>query len=351
MDYSYPLLQKVFNHYYKEGADVSKAKLYSCMHLLAPQIEMYKYFIKFGFSPSNIIALGKIYSSNIEAIEELRSLGVSVVQPDFDGRAFDTTHAENCKKIALEIGDTEQNIVLDDGGFLIHEARSKPVRFAVEQTSSGFRKLENDCPQFPIFNVARSKTKLTQESPLIARQIFERVVDYAKENGLESPKVVIVGLGPIGEATLQIFKSNSFDTTGFDKETTKTELLSALLKNKPDIVIGATGSPLFSSDDVKELEGNHIYHLVSVSSSDREYPVASYRSAEGVHEVVRYENLRFVNNGFPISFKGSKNELTPVEIEKTIALLMGSVFHGVCNKSQESGFVEVPEELQDLINS
>ncbi len=351
MEYEYPLLKKVFDHYFREGVDLSNTKLYSCMHLLAPQGEMYKYFIKFGFQPQNLNVLGKIYSTNAEVIEELKSLGINASQPDFSGRAFDQEHVENCREVISEIDDKCTNIILDDGGYLIHEARSKSVDFAVEQTSSGFRKLENDSPDFPIYNVARSKTKLTQESPLIARQIFERISDYAKEAGIESPKIVIVGLGPIGEASFQIFKLNNADITGLDIETSKSDLISYLKNEQPDLVVGATGTTLISSEDLQSLEGNHIYHFISVSSSDREFPVATFRNGQATHEVVRYKNFVFVNNGFPITFKGLKNELTPVEIEKTIALLMGSVFHGVLNKSEGKGFIDVPDELQDLINS
>jgi S-adenosylhomocysteine hydrolase len=351
MEYDYPLLKKVFEHYYRKGVNLSNTKLYSCMHLLAPQSEMYKRFIEFGFSPQNITVLGKIYSSNKEVIKELRELGINTLQPEFSGIAFDVEHAKNCKQVANEIDDEMNNIILDDGGYLIHEARTKSIIFAVEQTSSGFRKLESDSPKFSIYNVARSKTKLTQESPLIARQVFERISDYAETIGIEKPKILIVGLGPIGEASFQVFKLNNANVTGLDIETSKSDLLVYLQTEKPDIVVGATGTRLISSEDLGELDDEHTYHFISVSSSDREFPVAAHRNGEAVHENVMYKNFVFVNNGFPITFKGSRNELTPVEIEKTIALLMGSVFHGVLNRTNCVGFIDVPDELQDLINS
>ncbi|HRH55708.1 MAG TPA: hypothetical protein PK609_02475 [Candidatus Paceibacterota bacterium] len=140
MEYEYPLLKKVFDHYHKEGVDLSNTKLYSCMHHLAPQGEMYKRFIAFGFLPQNITVLGKIYSSNAEVTQELRAFGINALQPEFSGRAFDTEHAENCRDVANQIDNDSENVILDDGGFLIHEARAKSIAFAVEQTSSGFRK-------------------------------------------------------------------------------------------------------------------------------------------------------------------------------------------------------------------
>lgn len=351
MEYNYPLFERVFNHYHKEGADFSNVKLHSCMHLLGPQAEMYKRFIQFGFDPRNITALGKIYSSNHEVVEELRGLGINVIQPEFDARSFDLVHAENCRNEANQIQDKDTNIILDDGGYLITEARSKNVGFAVEQTSSGFRKLENDMLNFPIFNVARSKTKLTQESPLIARQIVERTAAYIEDKGLTNPMFLIIGLGPIGSATYQILESQGEMVRGLDIETSREDLLKYLKTERPDVVIGATGSQLFTVEELESLNSEHTYHFISVSSSDREFPVCTLRNGQGPHEDVTYKNFVFVNNGFPITFKGLRNELTPVEIEKTIALLMGSVFHGILYGSDSNGFVDVPEELQYLINS
>jgi S-adenosylhomocysteine hydrolase len=352
MEYNYPLLKKAFDRYFVPNIDLSNTRLYSCMHLLEPQGEMYKYFIKFGFIPKNITVLGKIYSSNEEIIREIKSQGINVVQPVFNIRPFDIEHAENCKDIASNVKEGFKNIILDDGGYLIHEAKSKMVNFAVEQTSSGFRKLENDVLNFPVLNVARSKTKLTQESPLVARQIFERISEYMRAYEIKEPNITIAGLGPIGESTFQLFKQNSFNISGFDIEMSKGDLVDHLKATKPDIVIGATGSTLLSGEDLDQLEGDHIFHFISVSSSDREFPVSKYRTNELPHDDIRYKNFVFANNGFPITFKGLRNELTPPEIEKTIALLMGSVFYGVSqNIGEVVGFVDVPKELEELVNS
>lgn len=350
MQYDYPLLKMVFEHYSPQGTDFSNIKLYSCMHLLAPQCEMYKKFVAFGFLPENIVVLGKAYSSNIDIIDELRSIGIMVIQPEFIGKSFDIEHAENCKKIASLIEDSSKNIILDDGGYLIREASSKAIEFAVEQTSSGFRKLENESLNFPIYNVARSKTKLTQESPLVARLVYERIKTYIEGIQIKSPKILVIGLGPIGENIYQIFKSNNFDVQGFDIKTTKLDLISYIKSQQPDLIIGATGSQLFTIKDIETFEEGHTYHFISVSSSDREFPVVECRSGQGVHEDVVYKNYVFVNNGFPITFKGFKNELTPVEIEKTIALLMGSVLDGLATKHTSTGFVDIPTSLEELIN-
>ena len=352
MDYSYPLLRKIFNHYKQEGKDLSDFHLYSCQHLLAPQYEMYKMFIEFGLKPSNIFALGKAYSSNIEVIKELKDLGINVSQPKFTSISFDIEHANNCRGVIKNISADDKNIILDDGGYLIEALKDKAVRFAVEQTSSGFRKLNGVNLNFPVINVARSKTKLTQESPIIARIIFERVETYVQDNSIDSPKFLVIGLGPIGNSILQILTENNLRSKGLDIEASEEDVVSYLKKEEPDIVIGATGVPILSKASLNTLEGKHIFHFISVSSSDREFPVASFRNGNRVHDDIKYKNLVFVNNGFPITFKGNKYESTPLEIEKTIGLLMGSVLHGIVNEfGDQKGIVDVPKELENLVNS
>ena len=190
------------------------------------------------------------------------------------------------------------------------------------------------------------------ESPIIGRIISERIRAYIESRQIGSPKILVIGLGPIGNAVLQIFKEEKSNVLGFDTEKNKGEIIQYLKDEKPDVVIGATGVSLFEEADLALLEDMHTYHFISVSSSDREFPVARFRSSTDVHEDVFYKNFIFVNNGFPITFKGNAYESTPVEIEKTIALLMGSVLHGAANGlNGESGLIEVPEELETLINS
>jgi S-adenosylhomocysteine hydrolase len=351
MDYSYPLLNKIFDHYKQEKLDLSDFRLCSCQHLLGPQLEMYKMFIEFGFKPENIIVLGKAYSSNREVMQDLQNLGIKAFQPEFSGISFDIEHTKNCQDIIKEISDNDKNIILDDGAYLINTAKEKNIYFAVEQTSSGFRILENSKLDFPVFNVARSKIKLTQESPIIARIIFERVKTYIQDNNINSLKILIIGLGPIGNSVLQILNDEKYNVAGFDIETTKEEIISYLKNEKPDLVIGATGTAILEESDLVYLENEHVYHFISVSSSDREFPVVPFRKNKNVHNDVKHENFVFVNNGFPITFKGNRYESTPMEIEKTIGLLMGSVLHGIVRGfDNQNGIIDIPRELENIIN-
>lgn len=351
MEYAYPLLQKICAHYsgVSSTQKISELRLFSCQHVLEPQYKMYKELIAFGFRPSHITILAKAYSSNKEIINDLIHLGINVIHPQFSGVSFDEEHRANCKMVVEKISNKNKNIILDDGGCLIYEAKDTSIFFAVEQTSSGLRKIESLDLSFPVFNVARSRIKLSQESPHIAKLIFRRLIQYCSEKKITHPNILIVGLGAIGGALLRTFINEGFNVAGFDTEKNKVEMLSYLTDKKPDIVIGATGTTLFNVEDLEQLVGEHVYYFVSVSSSDREFPVVPFRKNNQIHCDVRDRNFIFVNNGFPITFKGNRYESLPVEIEKTIGLLLGSVMHGsVYEMSDLKGIQEIPKELEAL---
>jgi hypothetical protein len=225
-------------------------------------------------------------------------------------------------------------ILLDDGGQLIetfiNEGRN--VLFAVEQTSSGFRKLESKKIPFPVINVARSETKLVKESPFIANDIYERVNLYCGKHSIKNPKILIVGLGPIGKSLQSTFRENNFEVEGFDIAHGHIKLIESIKSTNPDIIFGATGSSILIKEDIESLVSEKKIYLISASSSDREFPVSDYRTSNQVHSDVLYKNFIFVNNGFPLSFYGLRNEIEPQGIEKTICLLMSSVLGGVTNE-------------------
>ena len=327
--------------------------LVCCQHLLEPQLKMFELLIDFGFNPNKIIVLGKAYSTNNDVLNEIGKIGIKVLQPKFSGNSFDVEHINNCKMLLELTPKDAQVILLDDGAELIKtfSDAKRSIVFAVEQTSSGFRALENDQPSFPVVNVARSMTKLVQESPLVARLCFERINKYLLDKKLNNSSVLVVGLGPIGEAILQIFKQNNFNVDGFETKQGHHDLSSFIFDKKPDVIVGATGSSIMTKDEIEQLVSNKPLYLISVSSSDREFPVAPFRKGSEIHKDVLYKNIIFVNNGFPITFKSNRNELTPFEIEKTICLLGGSVIDGVVNGIKKSGLVNVSSGLEKIINS
>lgn len=353
MDYQYPKLKLVFNHYVPLQHAIDDCFLVGCQHLMEPQLKMFESLIRFGFDPQKIIMLGKAYSTNTEVLGELQKKGIKAMQPKFSGFSFDQEHKNNCESVIKVVPADARCIVLDDGGeFIKALARDgRNVIFGVEQTSSGFRNLEKESLPFPVFNVARSVTKLTQEAPLVARHLIERILAYLhKQNVEEDPLVLVVGLGPIGESILEILKQSDAKAVGFDIKYGHTDLLGKIKSLQPNVIIGATGTSILTQEDVRVLELTHRLFLISASSSDREFPVAPFRSRENIHDDVVYKKIIFVNNGFPFSFMGNRYEMTPIEIENTICLLTGAVMHGATVGVLGTGLQEIPSELENIIN-
>lgn len=352
-NYTYPLLEKVFSAYAANHKDVKNMYLVCCQHLLEPQLKMFIKFIEFGFDPNKIFSLGKIYSTNDEILLELQKMGIKAIQPAFENTSFDVEHKKNCEQLLQLIPDESSCVVLDDGGQLIQSSMEANIKviFAIEQTSSGFRKLEHRDIPFPVINVARSPTKLTKESPLISKDIFDRILIYISKYRIVNPSICIIGLGPIGSSLLKDFKNAQFIVDGFDIALGHTDLLQLIKETKPNIIIGATGTSVLTKNDIDEIVNDQPIYIASASSSDREFPVSEFRHKELVRSDVIYKNITFLNNGFPLSFStGKRNEINPKDIEKTICLLMGSVFYGLDRADMNNGFIDVPSQIENLIN-
>jgi hypothetical protein len=321
---------------------------------------MFQSFIKLGLLPENIFVLGKAYSSNGEIINEIKELGITVIQPEFNPSvSFDAQHKENCEQLwhlsELKRSGNQKLVVLDDGGSLLQVVMNNTCSFVgIEQTSSGFRKLEHSIIPVPIFNVARSKIKLEQETPYIARLGVKRIEEIILRYELRNPNILIVGMGPIGIETQRILSEKGYSISSYDKTQGERPLLE-LIKNNIQIIVGATGSQILSHEEIVELNDllNERIILVSMSSSDREFELWRLRDLfvvnKSIHEDVEFGKIVIANNGFPITFKGMRIEAAPEQIERTICLLFSGVMLGIIKDVLPAGFVDIPEEILKTI--
>lgn len=368
--YTYPILQKITSYYAaKNKTSLENVYILACQHLLEPNAKMFELLVDFGIPRNNIYLFGKIYSTSDEILKEMESDGFKVNQPLFDTKnSFDIEHKENCQKalnnFISSIIKPARIIIIDDGGELLKLVNERMDSLkgnlsvvGVEQTSSGFRKLENANLKFPIFNVARSSIKLVKESPLIAKLGCDRITDVIRNYLIPDPRILVVGLGPMGSNTLTILKKDGYSAFGYDTaHHEKTELVDLIKNNNINIVIGVTGSNILNENQIEYLKKNteHKLYLISMSSADREFPTVYIRNngivPVEVHGDVLWNNIILINNGFPITFKGKRYESTPEEIEKTIALLYGSTLESLyLDKSAKNGFIDVPESVTNII--
>jgi len=368
-DYNYSLLDKITDSFQNSSRDsLENVHIWACQHILEPQEKMFILLSKFGIPAKNIHISGKIYSTNFEVLDELEKLGFETLQPTFDfTRTFDEQHKENCHNFFesfIQMNKTDDRvIVLDDGAELLNifnnsdKINSKNI-IGIEQTSSGFRKLENEKLKFPIINVARSAIKLDKESPLIARLGCDRINDVIKKYNISEPKILVVGLGPMGNNVLLILKEEGYLVLGHDTIfDQKTDILDLILKNKINVLIGATGNSILSEEQILKLEStiNNEIYFISMSSADREFPSSFLRKNgkldKSIHGDSVWNKIVLINNGFPITFKGKRYESTPLEIEKTIALLYGSVLYATNANLTTSELIDVPQQITDIIQN
>jgi S-adenosylhomocysteine hydrolase len=367
--YNYPLLNKItdlFKDHSKEA--LNRTYICGCQHILEPQGKMFKFLVDFGIPNNNINILGKIYSTSNEILNELKASGFKVEQPQFDLKnSFDVQHVANCLNLyssfVKDVPDGSQIIVIDDGGDMIsifnknfNDIQNRFNLIGIEQTSSGFRKLEKEKLNFPVINVARSPIKLDKESPLIARLGCDRINDVIKSYSISEPRILVIGLGPMGNNVQLILKEEGYFVIGHDIIiNTHDGVLDLVKENSINIIIGVTGTNHITEAQVKKLSeiiSDKLY-LISMSSSDREFPSAFLRQESPqnslIHSDAQWKNIILVNNGFPITFKGKRYESTPIEIERTIALLYGSALYASLNTIGEKGFVEVPKIVTDAM--
>lgn len=367
--YTYPLLEKVSQLYKQPQKAFSDVYILACQHILEPQAKMFELISEFGVPKENIFIFGKIYSTSNEVLEELLQDNFKVSRPTFNvSNSFDAEHRENCEnefsKFLLSIQNFSKIIILDDGGELLKVVNDKfdslpsGVKvIGVEQTSSGFRKLENTALQFPIFNVARSVVKLIKESPLIADLGCQRITDVINRYSILEPRVLVVGLGPMGSNVLSILNTKGYFALGYDiAHHDKVELIDLVRNNKIHVIVGATGTNILNEKQLQEIKDilDYNLYLISMSSADREFPTTYIRKngiiPKEIHGDVVWDNIILVNNGFPITFKGRRYESTPEEIERTICLLYGSTLEAISGAFDiKNGFVDVPVGVTNIL--
>lgn len=184
------------------------------------------------------------------------------------------------------------------------------------------------------------------------------MIDVFKQYSVTEPRILVVGLGPMGSNTLSIFKEKGYFAMGYDiAHHDKTELVNLIRDNNINILVGVTGSNILNEQQLQEIKDllDYKLYLISMSSADREFPTIYIRKngikSSEIHGDVVWDNLILINNGFPITFKGRRYESTPEEIERTIGLLYGSTLEALTNnKNGQVGFVGVPNSVTDILD-
>jgi len=361
--WNYPLLKEVEAVY--KSVDLSDVLVLACQHLLGAQYRMFSGLLKLGLRPKNCVVIGKNYSSNSTVISKLQTLGVKLA-PFSSAAAFDPEQSFDVwfnRQLLEYVGNELSNrrledyrkiVVLDDGAHLhavCNTLLAGRERVAgVEQTSSGHNRIRSLGIFYPVLSVAKWWTKINLESPLIAELACSRIAAHLAACSKRFPNVLVLGLGPIGRQTAG--KLTFLDAVGsiscYDPASAALRDNGAVrfLENRGEIltpenlrdrasqfevIVGATGQETFGEETIANLHPE--VSLISVSSSDREFPAVPFRRGQnkGIHEDFYLGRRCLVNGGFPITFYGNYDEMEPKRIELTVASLQLAVLSAAGN--------------------
>jgi hypothetical protein len=351
-----PLLEAIGNTF-KSSVDPSELKnvrLVACQHMLAPQLEMFRLFIELGIPANQITILPKIYSANSGIITELEQLGCTLIQSALQfhpKESFDAFHKDQCAQLAAfvitSVSPSTKLIILDDGGMLIsafaeelkRSKRKLNIR-AVEQTASGKNILLLKELPFMVTSVASSIEKIQIETGYIIRHSMVRILEYFIENEISrAARILVLGKGPIGATIAEALQSENYNCSTYDI----LEGTFPFQMDTFDVIIGATGNNSVSTAMLPKLKSG--VHLISIASSDREFPAVHIRNnsirGEKVHDTFVYKTncIHLANGGFPITFKGNQIECHPLEMDVTKMKLLEAVILQATGKAEISATV------------
>lgn len=346
------------------NANLSGYTLITCHHVLRTNVPVLQKLFSRGLQPQNTFVLGKPYSTDNEALEEYKKLGVRVSAASvvFDStQRFDSYFSDVGKQFVHDVLHNapadKKLLVWDDGGTLLQPLAEKQAQReirAVEHTSSGYNALQNTNLSFPVVNMARSDTKLELESPYIVEDILRKFADYLQKHPEKNPrKILVVGGGAIGSNFKKNLSAQGYDVTIFDSVADKSdhENLENIVGNF-DVIIGATGNEILSANKINLLKHDAI--VFSASSSDREFDALGWRNLSNVsvagHSDIEVAGRVLLNNGFPLNFNGSADSIPPHAIQLTRALSLASMFLAADDSfANKNGWLDIPPDIQSTL--
>lgn len=259
----------------KSKVDLSNVSIIWRDHFLEENIGLLMSFCNMGVKPNNILALDKGDST-----KHRREITATFKKLGFNVDVFDNTYIEDKdyiknvqKRIESFVKEREkqQLVVLDDGAtvtkFLEHHKFPNLVA-AIELTEMGLRRMKHSDLQIPVFNIAKTKLKRLITYPEIANSIFIRIIELLRGEKLVGRTMLVCGYGDMGEILAERFRSYGVQVCVYDNDVfrlivaaergykTYKDPVDAIEKEKPLLVVGASGERSITSDMIEKLESN-----------------------------------------------------------------------------------------------
>ncbi len=343
-------------------------------HILESNVYCVDFLIYLGLRRSNILVLGKGYSTSYSALSKYNDRYVRAINAGklySYKRPFD----EYLIKVArLQIrkllkSGAEKILLLDEGGILSRALSginiSKAVKIVcVELTSRGqnyYHRIQN---YTTLVDVARSYGKKKVEAPVIAMSMVDFIIKYLEISVyIERRNFLIIGVGAIGGAILDILQKSNFNVIGYDI-VNNGDNQDKLRENieLSDIILSSTGCGIDLEKIINYSYGRKLF--INCGSSDIEFNLWSILSRKNykwtfgdipvisnniLHRDIKIETniglITIAHGGFPINFDGSPDPIPINKIQITRSLLLLGAIQGINTKS--IGICELSIEHQN----
>jgi hypothetical protein len=310
-------------------------------HILPSMVPLFKHLAQL-VGRNNMYVVEKPYSTVESTLSDLQKYcihiePVSLILPE--GQALSLALENVINEITLRKFKSKPTLLLLDDGGEITARLSKVVykKFkvkGVEQTSRGINRYKDNGNMLSgIVNVARSQSKLMNESPIIAKSILKAI---DQNINIDNQTIGIIGNGLIGmniHKELSLRKIQGIYLYDPDKISSSNCSLRDLVVNS-DIIIGATGVDALRGIDFSSIEG--VKHLFSASSRNNEFLciLGPHRSVSFSTLPVKPHSkltLNVYNGGYPINF----NRLYEIESPQEMALTRMLLYAGIIQSANE----------------
>jgi hypothetical protein len=340
------------------GAALQRVLIVAVQHLLESTGSLFEQLLGLGLQPENLIVLGKFYSTCPTVVDELRSLGVCVVNSGvpLPGETFADSFTRDVERL-WEVARTrvatdisiDTIVIMDDGGRAI---KATPKRFSrcvgvigIEQTTSGLAQ-KDAWPAIKVIEVAGSAIKRHVEPTLIADAVIAKV--QAKLGTLEpTARCGVVGLGNVGAALGRALRADGYWVLGYDVRRADPSAPFEITDEFPvlvrecEYIFGCTGNDIFAGFEHLPRQVGGMKLLMSCSSEDAEFRAllaGAKKEYSGpladVHVRRAESDWRIVRGGYPVNFDGSSISVPSEKIQLTRALLLAGVVQAVsCTRS------------------
>ena len=359
-----PLLE--FTSSLFSGSNLENCYIICAQHILETTRLLFNKLFELGLKKENLSVIGKCYSTNPMIYDLLRAEGIDVCSSSiaFDPNIpFDDRYNENMKCFLEQrhskFANYEKVIVLDDGGSLlqlVHQLdKPKDNIWGIEQTSSGYNLIKNYTFEFPVINVALSKSKLVFETPVVLDLAIELAVEKAKDFNIDVKNILILGNGVMGSYLLKSL-SKDFAVLAFDQNPFKTNIseeeFSFILSNV-DLVFGCSGNTSLPRSMHRYLKKNVV--LASTSSSDREFDIIYIReqieNISTCHDDLHHEGMVILNCGFPINFGNQYHRVDGKPFQLIRSLLLAAVMQISSQSPSSKGIINLDPEYEVKIGN